>query len=277
MYDARVIALLHRNLPLAQRLEAAEVELTDSWIRAAALDPGSKAGSIPIGSGRAMIAGPASPFNSVKGLALAGPVTAADFDTIESFFRSRGGGPIVVDVCPLADPSLWAILAERGYTLAEFEHVLARPTQPGDADIADDPSIAIEIAMPADALTYSMTLATGFTGQAEPPQWMIDLGLHAFRIPEGTRLLAKIDGRVVGASGIRVIDKLACFLGMATLPDARGKGVQTAIIRHRIRAAARAGCDVMKADVKPGSQSHRNFERQGFTIAYTRAQCVKTL
>lgn len=240
-------------------------------------NPSSKAVSLEVAGGMAMILSPGSPFNSVKGMGLHGAVTAADIDGVEAFFAAHGGGNVIVDVCPLADPSLWTLLGERGYRLAEFENVLVRPILAQDCDQPISPGVIVAEVTAEEGELYARTLAIGFSGEPEPPDWMMELGRNALRIRESTRFLARLDGRVAGASGLRRHDGLAAFLGMATLPDARNRGVQTAIIRERIRRAAEMGCDLAKVDVKPGSGSHRNFERHGFTIAYTRAQVVKSL
>ncbi|MEK6703379.1 MAG: GNAT family N-acetyltransferase [Planctomycetota bacterium] len=270
--------LVHRNLALAQRLERAEVAITSSvMIAAREADPKSPATSIDVAGGKAMILGPGSPFNSVKGMGLHGPVTPADLDTVETFFASHGGGVITVDVCPLADPSLWTLLGERGYRLAEFENVLVRPIRPSDRDQPETPGVTVTEATQGEGELYARTLGLGFSDGAEPPEWMMELGRNALRIRETTRFLARLDGHIVGASGLRILDGMVAFLGTAVLPEARGRGVQTAIIRERLRRAAEMGCDLAKVDVKPGLGSHRNFERHGFSIAYTRAQAVKTL
>jgi GNAT superfamily N-acetyltransferase len=56
----------------------------------------------------------------------------------------------------------------------------------------------------------------------------------------------------------------------ATLPAARGRGCQTALLRRRIADAARAGCDLVVVQASPGSGSQRNLQRIGLELAYTR-------
>ena len=60
---------------------------------------------------------------------------------------------------------------------------------------------------------------------------------------------------------------VALFYGDATLPSARRKGWQSKLIRARLHAAQREGCDLAVACVLPGSGSHRNYEREGFGLA----------
>jgi GNAT superfamily N-acetyltransferase len=62
----------------------------------------------------------------------------------------------------------------------------------------------------------------------------------------------------------------------ATLPEARGRGSQTALLAHRIAAAAEQGCSLVVTETgervadRP-SASYRNILRAGFEERYLRA------
>jgi GNAT superfamily N-acetyltransferase len=89
---------------------------------------------------------------------------------------------------------------------------------------------------------------------------------------EGTRWepwLALDGDEPAGAAAIYA-DEGVGYLGFAaTLPDHRGKGAQTALLRHRIARAAELGCDLLvtetgeRRDDRP-SDSYRNLLRAGF-------------
>jgi hypothetical protein len=57
----------------------------------------------------------------------------------------------------------------------------------------------------------------------------------------------------------------------ATLPDRRGKGVRTALVRHRIAVVAESASDVVAGHAAVGSGSQRTMERCGLKVAYTKA------
>jgi ribosomal protein S18 acetylase RimI-like enzyme len=78
----------------------------------------------------------------------------------------------------------------------------------------------------------------------------------------------------LGAS-LRVCDGVATLCGAATHPQHRRRGVQSALLATRVRAAAAAGCDVAVVTTQPGSKSHENVQRQGFELLYTRAILVR--
>jgi len=50
----------------------------------------------------------------------------------------------------------------------------------------------------------------------------------------------------------------------------RGGGLQSALIRARISAAAAAGSEIVCSGASWASQSQRNLERAGLRIAYTK-------
>jgi hypothetical protein len=64
---------------------------------------------------------------------------------------------------------------------------------------------------------------------------------------------------------------VAQFIGTATAPAHRRRGVQTALLSARLADAAAAGCDFAVITTQPGSKSQQNAQRRGFDLLYTRA------
>jgi GNAT superfamily N-acetyltransferase len=54
----------------------------------------------------------------------------------------------------------------------------------------------------------------------------------------------------------------------------RRRGVQSALLAARLAWAVEQGCDLAVSFARPGSISHRNIERNGFRVAYTRTKLV---
>ena len=63
---------------------------------------------------------------------------------------------------------------------------------------------------------------------------------------------------------------MAILAGASTVPSARNRGAQRALLQARLRIAAERGCDLVMMGASPGSTSQKNAERQAFRIAYTR-------
>ena len=64
--------------------------------------------------------------------------------------------------------------------------------------------------------------------------------------------------------------KLSLLADAAVLPRYRASGCHTALIQHRIDRAVERGCELLTSFPAFGSNSHRNLERAGLRIAYTK-------
>jgi GNAT superfamily N-acetyltransferase len=88
----------------------------------------------------------------------------------------------------------------------------------------------------------------------------------------GAYFLAEINGQVAGGGVLTMHENIASLGGASTLPAFRNRGAQTALLRARLAFAAEHGCEVAMVTTLPGSTSHRNVERQGFRVVYTRSK-----
>src|SRR5208283_2097134 len=88
---------------LARRLEMAETLTPDHVKSLQRFAP--DATSEVIAGGTAVFGGGAYPANHIVGMGLYGPVTTADIERLEDFYRSRGV-PCEIVVSPFADRSL---------------------------------------------------------------------------------------------------------------------------------------------------------------------------
>jgi ribosomal protein S18 acetylase RimI-like enzyme len=90
------------------------------------------------------------------------------------------------------------------------------------------------------------------------------------------RYIAKLDGKPVGGASMRIDERLAQISGAGTLPEARGRGVQKALLQQRLDDARVAGCDLAVVTTAPGTRSQDNVMRRGFQLFYTRAILIKS-
>jgi len=90
-------------------------------------------------------------------------------------------------------------------------------------------------------------------------------------VPDWRLSLARIDGRPAAAAKLFLHDNVGFFADAATHPDFRARGLQTALLRHRVEMAARAGAELIFSQAAFGSISHRNMERIGLRVLCNRA------
>ena len=83
------------------------------------------------------------------------------------------------------------------------------------------------------------------------------------------------DGRPLGCANVHIVGGLAILGGMTTLPAERRRGVQAALIAHRVAMAADAGCDLAVSSTLPANASERNLTRAGFRPLFETATLTR--
>lgn len=259
------------DLALAQRIEGA-------WARASAETaevhgtrrPGLGVAVAALAGGQAVFLGPGSTLSQAQGLGLNGAVDDDALDRLEAFYRSRRA-PVQVEVCTLADPSLWGILGARGYRPTEPAHVLVRPIASGETWERPLAPLTIETVGESAAAAFVETvLGAFFETPAAPSDDVREDLLTTLAVPSATCWLARVSGAPAGGATASFVERVALFAGDGVLPPFRGRGVHDALLRARLDRAARLGCDLAVTCTEPGSVSQRNAERLGFRVAYAR-------
>jgi len=218
----------------------------------------------------AMFDGVGSPLTQTFGLGLFDRVGNAQIQALEDFFERRGA-QVFHEISPMADPSLLSLLNERGYQAIEFTSVLFRPAALAiDSGGSRDHEIVVRCINPGEEVLWAETAAEGWGETAELAAFVRNLGKVAARSKGSLVLLAESDGQPIASASLGLGDRVAILAGASTIPSARNRGAQRALLQARLQIAAERGCDLVMMGAAPGSTSQRNAERQGFRIAYTR-------
>jgi GNAT superfamily N-acetyltransferase len=261
--------MIFSDLALARRLEGTEAGASRAFAAARRqLQPHSEPEVLETGGVTAVFDQVGSPVTQAFGLGLWSPATRGLMAEIEEFFRSRRSA-VDFEVSPLAGVETFQLLASRGYRPIELTSVMyqALPVAARPVDVAVRPM------SPGEEELWSETALRGWIG--DHPEFR-DFLLESGRLlahSAGTRAyFASIGGEPVATGVLRLHEGVALFGGAATVPEARGRGAQQALVAARLRDAAEAGCDLAMMCAAPGSASQRNAERNGFRIAYTRVK-----
>jgi hypothetical protein len=253
---------------LARRLERAEAKGGACSIDARArLWPERGAAWIDVRGTYAMFDGVESPLTQTFGFGLFEEPTAADLDALERFFADRGA-PAFHEVSPLAHPSTFALLGDRGYRPFEFTSVMFQPVAARPA--AEASALRVRVAGPDEEARWTRTAAAGWSEFPGVESFMLEIGRLSMACRGVTCFLVELGDEPVATGQLSIHGGLALFAGASTVPVHRGKGAQQALLDARMRYAAEQGCDLAMMCAAPGSASQRNAERQGFRIAYTR-------
>ncbi len=119
------------------------------------------------------------------------------------------------------------------------------------------------------------TVAHGFTGHTPPPADSVVVLAPNFYSANAQCFFAWIGGQPVSGGAMYVHHDVVELGSTSTRPAFRGRGVHTALVRHRLQLAAAAGCTSALVVTSPGTPSQRNLERLGFQVAYTKAILVQ--
>jgi hypothetical protein len=256
------------DLTLAARLEAAQAWRATHYARAALeANPVQDGSVVTRNDAQLVYGGPDRPVNRTIGLGMTAPVSAADLEAVEEFYRVRGA-PIRVDLCPLADPTLVDLLRERRYIIERHVSILALPL-PAELP-AQDPTIEITRATAADAALWLRVSARGFDATETPDPQTLAVLAPNFYSANAACYFARIDGEPAGTGGLYDHGGVAELGGASTLVAFRRRGVQIALIARRLADAHAAGCDTALVITTPGTTSQRNMQRLGFVLAYTK-------
>lgn len=263
------------DLELVRRLEMVSALSGKTCADAAQkFHPELGAASEEIAGGIAVYAGIDSPVTQALGVGLSGPVTDAELNRLEHFFQSRGAAT-TIELCPFAGIPIYEAFAKREYRLVEVSNVLFRELGPADSFPPPPSGVAVRPALPEDEKLFTQTVAQGFAEIAPVTQPLLDV-MEGFFHSEGNHsFFAFVDGVAAGGASAFAFDGVAGMFGASTLPQFRGRGVQTALLSARLNWAVQHGCDLAKGITLPGSTSHRNHERLSFRVAYTRTKLVR--
>lgn len=260
------------DLDLARRLERTEAVSNAGFVEARAEafpDVGAK--WIEVAGTYAMFDGPGSPVTQTFGLGVFEPLTVEHFDQFEQFFFERGADTFH-EVCPLADPSTFALLSERGYKPIEFSNVLYQPISVDlQLDAPRNEHIKVRLTGKDEIDLWADTVFEGWSEFTEVADFLRDLGRVQAR-SKSLSFLAELDGKPIAGGALAIVGDVALLAGASTIPSARRQGAQLALLEERLRYGAAHGCTVAMMVTQPGSGSQRNSERHGFRIAYTRTK-----
>lgn len=193
--------------------------------------------------------------------------TTLDAATVVELSRAVGVTP-AVEVTAYAPGSMESILASQGFVSEASNDIAVLTSSVGGDQVEAPTDVTIcEVANADERERWKQTSAAGW-GHTTPEAIAIsDAFVEAVQRIDGEHLFLAHDaddGRVVGCASSTVRSGLAILGGMSTLAADRGRGVQAALIRHRLDHAARLGCDLAAATASAGGASERNLRRHGF-------------
>jgi hypothetical protein len=205
--------------------------------------------------------------NRVLGL---GPADETHLEAILHFFEERSL-PFRFEIIPgRLNWSLATRLHQLGFCQGSFSAAMYGPPQ--SELLASSPAVQVR-AVEANELELFLDLyQDGFGLDRLSRRDKQIVGAWLEREAAYLRLyLATIEDQPAGVAILYLNKEWGLLADAATLPPFRDQGCQTALLHHRIEAAALHGCTLLTSFVEFGSASHRNVARAGLNVAYTKA------
>ena len=207
---------------------------------------------------------PVPSFNAVIGLAAG---DEREIAPVLRWYRDAEVTPQVEIVPGLEDAMLLRELARLGYRHSGFHvSMIARPNEAS----APDPAVEVERVTGPEAFEDFLDAyiagrqipdGAGFKRNVRP--WLDQPGWSLF--------LGRADGQPAAAALLYLRDRFGYLADAATDPVCRGRGLQTALLSHRLRHAAEQGAEYVCSGATFLSTSHRNMVRAGMTLQFVRA------
>jgi GNAT superfamily N-acetyltransferase len=263
---------------LARRLEAVEEVPQVLYARVfQKTKPQIGAAEEEIAGGHMIFAGLGSPIGRATGVGLDRPFTPNDLDHIENFYRSHQA-PSQVDLCPLHDPAVFEMCKHRGYSIAELNNVLYRRLDVNEKFPDPPPDCTIRQGHPEEAHELGKIVEQAFFPEGAPEAFQ-DLLTPLYQMEGALTFAASIDGKAVacGAGLLIPQHRIFALCGAGTAAEYRNRGLQTALLQARLKAASQAGCEYAAIVTQGGTTSQRNCERLGFRVAYSKVTVIREL
>ena len=190
-------------------------------------------------------------------------------DKVLAFYKEHGATPRLRVVPDGFHFRFANTLQARGLRHFGFRTVLYGVPQ--QTDIAPAPGVEVRHCGSTDEARLAMrVMLEGFTN-ADAAVQIESVRRTWHEEPGFSTYLGLLDGEPAGGAMLSIDGDTAYLMAGAVRQPCRRRGVQSALLRARINAAADAGCALILGGSDFESSSRQNQERAGLRIAYTAA------
>jgi MOSC domain-containing protein YiiM/GNAT superfamily N-acetyltransferase len=177
-------------------------------------------------------------------------------------FYEKAGRPgwIVADRAP------WSGAKAEGHST-----VFAADPESVIASTPTDPTVTLREIEPGEADAWSDVLVEGSVIEGPERRAWIEATRRQVGSGGHHYVIAERQGKPVGVAGLFTRRRVGLLAMTAVLSEARGLGIQRALIAARARIAIERRCTVVTASALVGSRSARNLEMMGFRPVHEQA------
>lgn len=222
----------------------------------------------PIGdSGWMACDSPGSWADFAAGLGLAGPVGDDVLDALVAWYADQGR-PARIQTTPYQHRSLHEGLAARGFVFYEHDNVLVRRAAMVEVDAPAGVRF-VRVDSPATVDRFIAVQLDGFSVERGDGPAMQAITRRVAEHGRSELWLLEVEGEDAGSGGLEIFEGHGTLICGAVLDRFRRRGLQGALIRHRVRRAAELGLGEVTIGSLPGGPTERNAVREGFAVAFS--------
>lgn len=179
------------------------------------------------------------------------------------------GVAAAIEVTPFTLPESFRRIRERGFVHDANSDItcLKRSVTTTAVDAPDD-VVVRPVESGAGLRLWQEVSATGWAHTTVHARRASDAFVAAAHALDNEHMVIAFDlgdGRPLGCASMTVNEDIAMFGGMSTIPAERRRGVQAALLRHRLSEARRLGCELAMTTAARRGASERNLQRHGFS------------
>ena len=229
-------------------------------------DPSWGSESFPLAGGRVVLCGAGMYVNHAIAVGFDGALSEGDWRMLEERCDAVGVVP-AFEVSPATAAAVRVQLVARGYEIESSRAALFCRLDVIDSLPAPNPEFVIEPANGDLLALWQTTSAAGWGHATSAARKASDAFARAAAVVDGDNLVVvrdSRDGHAVGCASMTASGRVATLGGMSTLPAERRRGVQAALIVHRLRTAVALGCEIATSSAEPDGDSERNLVCHGF-------------
>ena len=211
--------------------------------------------------------------NRVIGFGLDEKVTDNLIKEIKSFYKQNNKNKFFIQASPLENNAdvRDLILQNEGEHQSNWVKLVKAP----ESKKFNNSGIAIRELREQDHEYVASFLLRSFSF----PDELRPFCIYAFGKPGWINYVAMLDDKIAGTGSLYSRDGIAEIGIAATVEDARGKGVQSALINYRENIAFETGCRYLFVETAEPTatypaHSYRNMIRLGFTELYRRPNYI---
>jgi N-acetylglutamate synthase-like GNAT family acetyltransferase len=190
---------------------------------------------------------------------------------MEDEFQARGRKPHLLLQSGELDAELLAVLAQRGYRIADQMAVM----EADDTSFKVNPDVQIEaVEGKEDLEDWSRIYLDSFYGELRQRRAVLDIAKKLMKVKEASLLLASVKGKPVGVVALFRTEKVCGTYCVATHRDWRGKHVASTMLEHSRREAVDDGKKLVLQTILSDS-TEGLYLKLGFRRAYLKELFVK--